>query len=70
VEQAASIVTITNPTNRHIMTLILLEALGAGIALVLIVWWTMFSGRRGGELPDDAEQDHETRKFVKNSKKF
>ena len=27
------------------MLLILLEALGAGLILVLIVWWTMFSGR-------------------------
>jgi len=27
------------------MTLILLEALGAGLLLVFIVWWTMFSGR-------------------------
>jgi hypothetical protein len=35
------------------MTLILLEALGAGLLLVLIVWWTMFSGREGGELPQD-----------------
>ena len=31
------------------MTLILLEALGAGLLLVLIVWWTMFSGRNRGE---------------------
>ena len=31
------------------MTLILLEALGAALLLVFIVWWTMFSGRRGGE---------------------
>jgi hypothetical protein len=31
------------------MWLILLEALGAGLVLVLIVWWTMFSGRQGGE---------------------
>lgn len=38
------------------MVLILLEALGALLALVLIVWWTMFSGRRNGELPPpDAE---------------
>ena len=35
------------------MTLILLEALGAGLLLALIVWWTMFSGREGGELPQD-----------------
>jgi len=27
------------------MTLILLEAVGAGLLLVFIVWWTMFSGR-------------------------
>ena len=33
------------------MVLILLEALGALAILVLIVWWTMFSGRDGGELP-------------------
>ena len=31
------------------MWLILLEALGALAVLVLIVWWTMFSGRRNGE---------------------
>jgi len=31
------------------MGLILLEALGALVLLVLIVWWTMFSGRPGGE---------------------
>ncbi|MBL8339096.1 MAG: hypothetical protein U1F00_04190 [Rhodoferax sp.] len=34
------------------MVLILLEALGALLLLVFIVWWTMFSGRRKGELPD------------------
>lgn len=36
------------------MTLLLLEALGALVLLVFIVWWTMFSGRKRGELPDDA----------------
>ena len=36
------------------MLLILLEALGAGLILVLIVWWTMFSGRRKG-VRDDQE---------------
>ena len=35
------------------MWLILLEALGAGCILVLIVWWTMFSGRA------EAEAEHE-----------
>jgi hypothetical protein len=32
------------------MWLIVLEALGALLLLVLIVWWTMFSGRKKGEL--------------------
>jgi hypothetical protein len=36
------------------MGLILLEALGALLLLVLIVWWTMFSGRKRGELTDAA----------------
>ncbi len=39
------------------MTLLLLEALGALLLLVFIVWWTMFSGRRKGELPPDSERD-------------
>jgi hypothetical protein len=38
------------------MGLILLEALGALVLLVLIVWWTMFSGRRRGELPPEATE--------------
>ncbi|WP_428421828.1 hypothetical protein [Methylibium sp.] len=42
------------------MGLLLLEALAALACLVFIVWWTMFSGRRGGEraarAPDDASQ--------------
>lgn len=33
------------------MGLILLEALLALVILVGIVWWTMFSGRNKGELP-------------------
>jgi hypothetical protein len=36
------------------MSLLLLEALGALVLLLLIVWWTMFSGRRHGELPADS----------------
>jgi hypothetical protein len=35
------------------MWLIILEALAAGLILVFIVWWTMFSGRRKGERSDD-----------------
>jgi hypothetical protein len=33
------------------MVLILLEALAALVLLLLIVWWTMFSGRPKGERP-------------------
>ena len=38
------------------MGLILLEALAALVVLVLIVWWTMFAGRKGGE-PEPAMQE-------------
>jgi hypothetical protein len=52
--QAASVPTIrlikTGYRSRF-MRLLLLEALGALLLLVLIVWWTMFSGRDKGELP-------------------
>ena len=38
--------------------LLLLEALGALLILLLIVWWTMFSGRKGGEwsAPTDGQE--------------
>ncbi len=39
----------------NVMALLLLEALGALLLLVFIVWWTMFSGRKNGELK---ESDH------------
>jgi hypothetical protein len=39
-----------------VMALLLLEALGALLLLVFIVWWTMFSGRQGGELKNDTEK--------------
>jgi hypothetical protein len=35
------------------MWLIVLEALGALLILVFIVWWTMFSGRKKGERKDE-----------------
>jgi hypothetical protein len=38
--------------SEKIMVLLLLEALGALLLLVFIVWWTMFSGREKGELKD------------------
>ncbi|MDP2418877.1 MAG: hypothetical protein U1D25_12105 [Hydrogenophaga sp.] len=44
------------------MTLLLLEALGALVLLVFIVWWTMFSGRKNGELPDSAKDDDRKKK--------
>lgn len=43
------------------MWLIVLEALAALFVLVFLVWWTMFSGRREGELhaplPGEDEAD-------------
>lgn len=39
------------------MALLLLEALGALLILVFIVWWTMFSGRNKGELKDDVRRE-------------
>ena len=35
---------------RRVMTLLLLEALLAMMVLIFIVWWTMFSGRKKGEI--------------------
>ena len=40
------------------MLLILLEALLALAVLVLIVWWTMFSGRPRGEPPPGDDTPH------------
>lgn len=39
------------------MWLLFVEALAAGLILVFIVWWTMFSGRDKGEPPRD-DSDH------------
>ncbi len=33
------------------MLLLFLEAMLAMVLLIGIVWWTMFSGRKGGEPP-------------------
>ena len=41
------------------MTLLLLEALGALLIFVFIVWWTMFSGRKNGELTHEADEEVE-----------
>jgi hypothetical protein len=44
-----------HPPHIQSMTLLFLEALGALVILVLIVWWTMFSGRDKGELRQDGQ---------------
>ena len=41
--------------NDQPMSLILFEALVALLLLVFIVWWTMFSGRKGGERRDERD---------------
>lgn len=40
--------------NTQDMGLIVLEAALALAVLIFVIWWTMFSGRRGGEWHDDA----------------
>jgi len=35
------------------MLLLALEALGALLIFVFIIWWTMFAGRRKGERKED-----------------
>ena len=45
------------------MSLLLLEAFGAMVILIAIVWWTMFSGRKNGERlnpPEGEAQDKKT----------
>lgn len=39
------------------MAVILLEAFAALALLIFIVWWTMFSGRKGGERRDESQDD-------------
>ncbi len=56
-EHAASVPTMAANHRTRDMLLILLEALGALVLLVGIVWWTMFSGRKGGEPPPE-DNDH------------
>ena len=56
VEQPAIISTALHPIAAqplwsHAMMILFLEALGALLIFVFIIWWTMFSGRKKGELP-------------------
>lgn len=46
-----------NHTVHDPMTLLLLEMLGALLIFLFIIWWTMFSGRKKGELPEDVERE-------------
>jgi hypothetical protein len=55
--QLTKLPTIASNIRIFVMTLLILEALGALLILVLIVWWTMFSGRPKGELRKDALND-------------
>ena len=59
-----TIATLHNALSKpyNCMLLILLESLGAGLLLALIVWWTMFHGRKDGELGDKERQDDEADK--------
>ena len=41
------------------MTLLLLEALGAGLLFIGIIWWTMFSGRPDGDPPARDTRDED-----------
>ena len=51
------------------MWVILLEALFALLLIVGIVWWTMFSGRKGGEPPQDANADIQNAEVAKSTQK-
>jgi hypothetical protein len=57
VEQLTKLPTIASNIRIFVMTLLILEALGALLLLVLIVWWTMFSGRDKGELRTDTKKE-------------
>jgi hypothetical protein len=51
------------------MALLLIEALGAGLLFIGIIWWTMFSGRPNGEAPGavDAQQDKQKKEHAKDA---
>lgn len=36
------------------MLVLMLEAFAVLLLFVFMIWWTMFSGRKNGELQDDA----------------
>jgi len=61
--KASSTATTPNPRRpwgaccNRAMALLILEALGALLIFVFIIWWTMFSGRKGGERMDRDDED-------------
>jgi hypothetical protein len=60
--QPASIPTIRaahHHTKELAMTLLLIEALGAGLLFIGIIWWTMFSGRPDGDPPASEQKKKE-----------
>ncbi len=54
-EQATRLprIAATPPRAHPAVILLLLEALGALLIFVFIIWWTMFAGRHKGERRDD-----------------
>jgi len=60
--QPLSIPTIS-ATHHHAkdcaMILLLIEALGAGLLFVGIIWWTMFSGRPDGDPPSVSQEEED-----------
>ena len=63
--QALSMPTLSSTLHHPhhpLMTLLLLEALGAGLLLIGIIWWTMFAGRPDGNPPVEQPEEPEERK--------
>jgi hypothetical protein len=42
------------------MLLLFVEALGAGLLFIGIIWWTMFSGRPDGDPPASTQEKEAT----------
>ena len=40
---------------REFMLLFMLEAFAALLLFIFIIWWTMFSGRKNGELQEESQ---------------
>ena len=52
------------------MTLLLLEALGALLIFIFIIWWTMFSGRKNGEMKGELNGELKDKGDEKDGKHF